>query len=127
MSSSFKGLDLFGSGPHRFHMAKQGLYIVALRAFADPSIPGSAAFGDVELEVIVRGRLVAATESALWTLRDAITAQATFSPIAGTLIDAHGRTWNDMTLWCYEEEDRTDRGREISIAYEARFRRFVGS
>jgi hypothetical protein len=127
MSSSFKGLNLFGSGPHRFAMNKQGLYVVALRAFGDNSIPGSAAFGDLELEVVVRGRLVSATEAGLWTLRDAITAQAVFPATAGTLIDHHGRSWASITLVAYEENEQTDRGRAISIGYEARFRKFFGA
>jgi hypothetical protein len=127
VSSSFKSVDLFGSGPHRFFYGTQGQHVVALRAFSDPSVPGSAAFGDLELEVFVRGRLVAASEAVLWTLRDAITAQSAFSAGSGTLIDHHGRSWSGMTLWSYEEEDRTDRGRLVSIGYEARFRKFIGS
>lgn len=127
MSSSFKSLNLFGSGPHRFATGEQGKYVVALRAFSDPSVPGSAYFGDEELEVIVRGRFAAATDAALWTIRDAITAQAAFAGSAGTLIDHHGRTWTDMSLITYAEEDRTDRGRTVSIAYTATFRRFFGS
>jgi len=127
MSSSFKGIDLFGSGPYRFAMNKQGLFVVALRAFGDSSIPGSAAFGDLELEVVVRGRLMAATEAALWVLRDAITAQAIFPASSGTLIDQHGRSWASMTLVAYEENDRVDRGRDLSVGYEARFRKFFGA
>lgn len=127
MSSSYKTLNLFGSGPHRFHMNEQGLYVVALRAFGDPSTPGSVPLGDVELEVVVRGRLTAATDAALWTLRDAITAQATFPATAGTLVENHGRSWSDMTLWQYTEDDRVDRGRVVSVGYEALFRRFIGS
>ena len=127
MSSSFKGLNLFGSGAHRFWMGKQGLFVVALRAFGDPSIPGSVAFGDLELEVIVRGRLTASSDAGLWTIRDAITAQAMFPGTAGTLIDHHGRSWASMTLIRYEEDERTDRGGMVSMGYEARFRKFFGA
>lgn len=127
MSSSFKGIDLFGSGPHRFAVRERSLYVVPLRAFGDPSVPGSAPFGDIELEVIVRGRLTAADDAALWVLRDAIAAQATYPATPGTLVDHHGRSWTGMTLVSYVEDDRTDRGRVVSIGYEARFRRFVGS
>lgn len=126
MSSSFKSLDLFGSGPHRFSMGEQGLYTVALRAFGDPSVPGSAAFGSLELEVVVRGRLTAASDSALWTLRDAIKAQATHPASAGALVDHHGRSWSGMTLVQYVEDDRVDRGRVVSVGYEARFRKIAG-
>jgi len=127
VSSSFKGVDLFGSGPHRFAVGEQGKYVVALRAFSDPSVPGSAAFGDEELEVVVRGRLVAANGAALWTLRDAVSAQAAYASVAGTLVDHHGRSWASMSLISYAEEDRTDRGRVVSVGYVATFRRFEGS
>lgn len=126
MSSSFKGVDLFGSGPHRFSMGEQGLYTVALRAFGDPSIPGSAGFGTLELEVVVRGRLTGSSDGALWTLRDAIKAQATHPATSGTLVDHHGRSWTGMTLVKYDEQDRVDRGRVVSVGYEARFRKLAG-
>ncbi len=130
MASSFKGLDLFGSGAHRFMMARQGLYAVPLSVVGgDPTQAGSNWFGDLELEIHVRGRLVAASEPALWTLRDAITAQAESSstPVPGTLIDGHGRAWVSMSLYRYEEEGAVDRGRVWSVGYTARLRRFIGT
>ncbi|MEZ6242778.1 MAG: hypothetical protein R3B57_07015 [Phycisphaerales bacterium] len=130
MASSFKGVNLFGSGPHRFAMAGQGMRAISLAAVADdPTVEGSAWFGDLELEVHVRGRLVAASESALWTLRDAITAQADSdnTPVPGTLIDLHGRTWTSMSLYRYEEAGSVDRGRVWSVGYLCRFRQFIGT
>ncbi|MFI4898389.1 MAG: hypothetical protein ACIARR_11245 [Phycisphaerales bacterium JB059] len=130
MGSSFKGLDLFGSGPHRFVMGRQGLYAVPLSVVSgDPAQAGSSWFGDLELEVHVLGRLVGESEGALWALRDAITAQAESSntPVAGTLVDGHGRAWDSMSLYRYEETGPTDRGRVWSVGYVARFRRFIGT
>jgi hypothetical protein len=130
MGSSFKGLDLFGSGPHRFVMGRQGLYAVPLSVVGgDPAQEGSSWFGDLELEVHVLGRLVAESEASLWALRDAITAQAESSntPVPGTLVDGHGRVWESMSLYRYEETGPTDRGRVWSVGYVARFRRFIGT
>lgn len=122
--SSFNSLDLFGSGPHRFHLAKQGEDVVPNFTLG-ASGSGSTPVGPTELDVIVTGRLIAASESALWTLRDAITAQLTDPPTRGTLIDNHGKTWTDMSFITYVEADRTDRARACSIEYTATFRRFI--
>lgn len=126
MGSSFKGVDLFGSGPQRFALARQGhLVLTAFQAFGF-SGPESYPFGLVELEVIVTGRLVGASEAALWARRDAIVAQLedTILPTPGTLIDTRGRSWTGMVLHRFEEGDRVDRGRVWSIEYTALFRRF---
>lgn len=122
MPSTFKSLALF-AGPHRFALARQGQLVVSelvLGGFGPSTYP----LGLVELEVVVTGRLVASSESALWALRDAMTSELLDPPTPGTLVDAHGRTWDDMSFHSYIEGDRTDRGRHRSITYEARFRRF---
>ena len=127
MGSSFKGVDLFGSGPHRFSLDRQGhLVISAFGGFGDFS-PDTFPIGLVELEVVVTGRLVAASESALWTRRDAIVAQFedSFEPTPGALVDQAGRSFADMVIFDYVEDDRVDRGRAWSVGYEARFRRFA--
>lgn len=124
MPSSFKGLNLFGSGPHRFSIGKQGPFVFSLSALGSPSAE-SVASGLIELDVTVKGRLVAASDTALWALRDAITAQLLDPPIAGTLIDTHARTFADMSLISLVEGDRTDRGRAVTLAYAALFRRFT--
>ncbi|HEX2836912.1 MAG TPA: hypothetical protein VHN77_02165 [Phycisphaerales bacterium] len=121
--SSFKGLNLFGSGPHRFRFARQG-HLVTLDLFNGGSGPGSTSHGTRELDIIASGRLVATSEAALWTLRNAIRAQLTASPAAGTLIDSAGRSWTGMTLITYTESDRRDQNRVFSITYEAHFRQF---
>jgi hypothetical protein len=123
MASSFAGMDLFGSGPHRFAMGAAGRLVVgALRppAYDTHSVDMGAT---LELRIVQRGRLVAATTSALWTLVDAIRTQ-TELPRNGTLIDHHGRSWTNMTLIRFEVAGPIDRGRMVSMAYEAEYLRY---
>ena len=123
MSSSFKSLDLFGSGPHRFAVARQGQALES-ELFQSPPNSGTRYLGPVELQVIVIGRLISSDEAGLWTLRDAITAQLLDPPSPGALVDLHGRSWADMSFVGFIAADRTDRGRQVSLSYEARFIKF---
>ena len=122
MPSSFKGLDLFGSGPHAFRSMREGQLVVSGFALGG-SGAGGVALGLVDVEVRVRGRLVAPSEPVLWRLRDAILAQAVDPPSPGVLVDHFGRRWEGMSLVWFEPAERTDRGRERSLAYECAFRR----
>lgn len=124
MSSSYKGQDIFGSGPHRFSMAPEGLFVASKSSLNQFPTPGSVALGLLEIEVIVRGRLIADDDAGLWVLRDAITALAAFPTDPGELIDLHARSWSDMTLITFETADRVDRGRRVSVGYTAIFRQF---
>lgn len=121
--SSFKGRDIFGSGPHRFAVLRQGHQTLPALYF-QVIAPATTPIGLVELDVVVTGRLVAAGDAALWTLRDAVVAELEDTPNPGTLVAGEGRSWPDMTFLSYVEADRTDRGRVRSIAYTATFRRF---
>ncbi|MCC7387775.1 MAG: hypothetical protein IT431_03305 [Phycisphaerales bacterium] len=122
MASSFKGADLFGSGPHRFGQGRQGQVMLSWIALGTVQ-PGTVAIGLTELDVTVTGRLVASGEAALWALREAVAAELEESPTPGTLVDHHGRSWAGMSFIDFREGDRTDRGRVWSIAYEAVFRK----
>lgn len=122
MPSSFKGLDLFGSGPHAFASLREGELVVTGLSLGG-SGAGGLALGLVDVEVRVRGRLVATSEPVLWRLRDAISAQLAHPPVPGVLVDHFGRRWEGMSLVWFEPADRTDRGRERSLAYECAFRR----
>lgn len=77
----------------------------------------------ISYEIVVTGRLVAASESALWALRDAVIAQLQAVPTGGTLIDNLGRSWTGMSFVTYTEQPRTDRGRTRSIGYTAVFKK----
>lgn len=123
MASGFKGKALFASGPHRFAMGRQGEVVATDFALGAPG-PGTYALGLAELDVVVTGRLVAASEVALWVLRDAVTAELIHPPTAGTLEDGHGRAWTGMSFWRYEEGE-VERGRVWSVGYTASFRKFA--
>jgi hypothetical protein len=120
--SSFKGQNLFGSGPHRTAFGRQG-YLLTLNFFNGQGGGGSTAQGLLDLDVFIRGRLVADSETQLWTLRDAIRAELASAPSIGTLVDTAGRSWNGMALVSYREAGRRDVGRKFTMRYEAQFRR----
>jgi hypothetical protein len=122
MGSSFKGLDLFGGGPHRFVSVREGEQVVASYLLGGDGA-GGIAMGLVDVEVRVRGRLVAISEQGLWLQRDAILALISHPPDPGRLIDTRGRRWENMSLVGFVPDDRTDRGRVFSLGYECFFRR----
>ena len=125
--SSFRGADLFGSGPHRFAVGERGQALVPLSVlFDNPALAGRQAVGDLELQVVVAGRLVAETESALWVLREAIAAASAQALGTGTLVDSAGRSLEGMRLVSFEEDDRVDRGRVWSVGYRCVFWRVSG-
>jgi hypothetical protein len=121
--SSYKGLDLFGSGPHRCFVGRRG-YVVTPNAFEPGGGMGSGIRDVRELDVWVRGRLVATSEAALWTLREAIANQFATPATAGTFVDTAGRTFENMTMVRYVEDEVRDKGRVWSVAYEVQLRRF---
>ncbi|MBU6411987.1 MAG: hypothetical protein KGS45_00815 [Planctomycetes bacterium] len=121
--STFNGLSIF-VGPHRFTIGDQGQTLIPLisQGALDPA---SLPIGLKELVITVTGRLVASTESALWTLRNNITALLTHPPTAADLIDDHGHTWSDIHFVAFKELAPTDRARTRSITYSATFRKLL--
>ena len=124
MPSHYKNLPLFASGPHRFATLSQGHTILSDLSLG-ASDPNTLTVGIHELDVTVTGRLVAPTDAALWTLREALAAQLIFPPEPGLLEDSHGKQWASMTLIRIDWDTRTDRSRTCSIAYVTTFRRFA--
>lgn len=122
--SSYKERNLFGSGPHQFILGAHANSVVP-NVFIGRPPPGSTPQGIRELDITVRGRLVASSESALDALRFAITELITQPPLVSELVDEHGRTWPDMSLIEYRELGPTDRARTRSVSYQMVFRRFI--
>jgi hypothetical protein len=123
--SAYDGNDLFGSGPHRFAVSARGIETTPRwRVTGNTSHSGTLPIGQAELEIVVTGRLVAPSESGLWTLRQAVADAAWFLNGAATLVDNAGRSFADMWFVSYEEADRVDAGRVWSIGYTAVFRDF---
>jgi hypothetical protein len=123
--SSFDGEDLFGSGPHRFQTGASGVQL-ELNARGAPGLPGSRAIGPLETTVTVRGRLVAASDSGLRAQLSAINAKLTMPPVRGTLVDEQGGVTTGVDFVNFAPGDRVDRGRVVSLAYEARFVALIG-
>ena len=122
MGSTFAGLSLFDSGPHRFVVGRLGR--LTRGPFRTPlDLPVTTDEGVREVLVIQTGRLVAATNAALWQLVDAIQTQSEL-PLTGTLVDHHGRVWLNMTLFRFQPGEQIDRGRKVSLEYEARYLQF---
>lgn len=121
--SSFKGLNLFGSGPHTFRCGPRGQLVTL--DYLSGGGSGSTAQGLTDWTIEVAGRLVANSTGALGTLRDAIIAQveAAATPVPGTLIDNAGRSFSGLSLVRYEELGPTDHGRSVSVAYRAVFQK----
>ena len=125
MPSSFNSLDLFSSGPHRFLPGPSGEQLIHRTARCDPDLQsGTQAVGPLDSTVLVRGRLVADSDAALWSLIEAITAALTDPPTTADLIDLHAHTYAGMSFISFIPTAPTDRGRQISLPYEARFTRF---
>lgn len=121
---SFNDIELFSSGPHRLSFGPVGELVVP-NAVLDPLQPGSEAVGALELAIFVRGRLVADSDDDLWGIRNDITTHVTDPPEAGSIKDGGGRSWEGMSFVSFTVADRTDHGRKASIAYEAKFVRFL--
>lgn len=120
MASRFKDLDLFGSGPHRFRERARGQALASELSLAVPT-NGTRYLGPLEAVVEVVGRLAAADEPGLIALVDAVRAQLVDPPAPGALEDHHGRRWTNMSFVTFEQADRIDRGREVTLAYRAVF------
>jgi hypothetical protein len=123
MASTFAGLSLFNSGPHRFSIARVGRLVRA--PFLTPlALPVSTDEGlAIELRVLQQGRLIATTNNDLWTLIDAIRAEAE-AKRTGTLVDHHGKTFASLSLITFDPARTIDRGRTFSIAYRCTYLRF---
>ncbi len=122
MASSFAGLTLFASGPHRFRMDRVGRLVRGPFATA-LEIPVSTDEGVLELRIFQQGRLVATTDGALRALVETIRSHAE-AGLTGTLIDHHAGAYPGMTLVRFEPGSRVDRGRVVSMRYEAMYLRF---
>ncbi|MEO1130113.1 MAG: hypothetical protein AAFX05_10475 [Planctomycetota bacterium] len=115
MSSTFAGVSLFDSGPHRFAVRAVGRYLTF--PFEGGGGGGTIEiFGERGLVIEQTGRLVAPSDAALWVLIDAVRSRAE-GPTLGTLVDHHGRVWPSMSMVELRTEDRIDRGRVVSIGY----------
>jgi len=104
-------------------MTRRG-FLLAPDFTSDVPTPVFFEYGAYEWKILVTGRLVAESDSALWTIRDAIQASLDAKGL-GTLVDLHGRTWEEMFFSRLTYGEETDRGREMSVSYLAEFHKFT--
>jgi hypothetical protein len=124
MASTFGGIAYFNSGPHRFIIRRVGR-LVRGPFSTSLDLAYSTDAGVAELAIIQVGRLVASSNSALWTLMDAIQARAEGNT-AGTLVDHHGRQWTNLRMTGFRPDPRIDRGRVYSVRYRVDYLKFGG-
>lgn len=125
LSSSFNGDDLFGSGPHRFHLGPVGRQVVQ-RTTIDPTYSGTQDIGPLDGDILIRGRLIAADEAELWTLIDTITGKLTDPPTIADLLDHRARLFKNFAFVSFTPMGRTDRAGKTTLAYKARFTKSGG-
>ncbi len=116
MPATFDGHSLFDSGPHRIAMRARGrLWFppLTLDEFTEDTIVIAT---PREPALVQTGRLVAQSESALWSLADAIVALAEEARV-GDLVEHSGRTWPQMTMLRFEPTGPIDIGRVVSLGY----------
>jgi hypothetical protein len=102
-------------------MGPRALSIVPNFQLGEPG-PGTTILGTLDWDVVVEGRLIATSRSALWTLRDAFNALIAPEPESGTLVLGDGREFTEMILSSYAEIGPVVAGRAWSVAYRAVFR-----
>ena len=125
MSGTYDGDALSSSGPARWAIRPRGIDSQPTwRTPRNSTHSGTLPSRQLELELVVTGRLVAATEAALWTLREAVADAAVFANGAATLVDDRGRSFPDMWFIEYAEGDRVEKGRVWSVGYTASFRNY---
>lgn len=123
--SSYRGNDVFGSGPHRFTLGRRGQAVLPVESLTQvPSIYAFVVVGNFDERVFVAGRLVSASEASLWSLRQALIGETDVSNSPATLVNSDGRSYLNMRMVMYEETGPVGRGRAWSVAYLAEFRRF---
>ena len=118
--SSYKGLDLFGSGPHRFRLPPMGQQVQSRSAFG-AILPGVDSIGAAQVVVAVNGRLTAFDHDQLRERLDDLRIQLELWPTAGVLVSNTAFSWNTMSFARFAPAELIDRGREVSLAYEALF------
>jgi len=116
--SSFNGQDLFGSGPHRFHVRG-----VAMR-HEQHAMPGAdgvrvTALGRTGRTIDQAGTLLADDIGAMQSQLDAIEAAIDGQP--ADLVDADARTWTNVVMLEFQPEAIRRVGVRFAADYVIRY------
>lgn len=124
MAVRFDGKKIFGDGPQRVSVHPIGQELLQ-RFRMLPNAPGMQPNGTLDFAVVVKGRLVYDDEESLWTRRELIAEELTDPPAAKQFEDGVGRDYGEMRFVTFTAGDRTDRGRKVTLAFEALFVAFA--
>ena len=113
---TWNGQPLFSSGPHRVRLLQAG------RLYLPPLTGDNPSAATLDLDVLERrylqnGRLVADTDSSLWTLVDAVV-NAAEDTQPGALQSPSGPSLTGLRMMRFLPGETVDRGRERSLPYE---------
>lgn len=121
MNATYRGVGIFSSGPHRVVAGPRELSIVPNFQLNLPGA-GSTIIGISDWEVVIEGRLVAATDAALRTLREVFVDLIADPTISGELVTPDGFSYVSLYFTGYEETGPVARGRTKSIGYRVTLR-----
>jgi len=115
--SSLGGVDLFGSGPHRFTHRRCGVLAVPPLTF-DAVQTRWQIVDDLEQTWEVSGRFVGDTCAEVWGAFDAVCDLAQ-TGTQGTLVDPCGVSYNGVRALWIAQSGRLTQGRVVSLPYSA--------
>jgi len=122
MTSTINGQSLFDSGPHRFTLRTVGkLFLPPLTL--DALQHTTVVVDDLELRIEQHGRLIGADDDDLWDQIELIQQRAE-SSLTGDLVLPSGRSFPSMTLLRMKPFEPFQRGRVVSVGYQADYIRF---
>ncbi|HPO92089.1 MAG TPA: hypothetical protein PL072_01335 [Phycisphaerales bacterium] len=120
----FNGESIFGEAPARLTIGPAGDMVVP-NSRLSPFSPGSQAVGPLELSLKVVGRLVVDTDAELDGYLGYLNSLLTHPPLTATVSDDTGREWTSMSFVRFEPTGPIERGRRVSLGFEATFVRFL--
>ncbi|MEM1166365.1 MAG: hypothetical protein AAGI30_08765 [Planctomycetota bacterium] len=117
--STWRGEDLFGSGPHRFAVGPVGLLV--REPFRSPNeLAVWDRYGPLAVVVVQTGRLVAPTSSELMALWGAIWSAAEADQ-TGMLVDDTGLEYPSMVMQRAQMTGPPAHGTHWSVGYEVTY------
>lgn len=112
--SLFDGENLFGSGPHRFHIGGLSLRHVLHETAGGRGVRLSA-LGQHGRSITQAGKLIADSPDGLQILIDAV--EAKLDGLSHVLVDDQGRSWPNTVMLSYDPGAVARAGARIQVSY----------
>ena len=120
----FNGDSIFGEAPARLTIGPCGRHGGAQPRLS-PFSPGSQAVGPLELTLKVVGRLVVDTDAELDGYLGYLNSLLTHPPLTATVSDDTRREMDQHVVRALRAHRPIERGRRVSLGFEATFVRFL--